>query len=243
MKNKILSIVLIFTLLLGTFCTSCFAADSNTTTNANVSTSAKQYTYKSASNSFIIDVDYSNNLFNVTKNKTVYSLNSECFGFKSFAFCAFINENNQFNLSVAFTNGDIILDTANDDCLSSNEGILYHYNFSLDYDHVCNSFTSKGLSLYSTVNGDNGEGVSAGSFKLDKLVYSNVEIKDKDGNVVFQGASQPTRGTLAKVVKAETMKNPLQEILGILPLTLVVVVSCLGLRKALTWLSTLLKQS
>ncbi len=241
MKNKILSIVLIFTLLLGTFCTSCFAADSNTTTNANVSTSAKQYTYKSASNSFIIDVDYSNNLFNVTKNKTVYSLNSECFGFKSFAFCAFINENNQFNLSVAFTNGDIILDTSNNDRLSSSDGILYYYTYTLDYDAHCKSFVSNGLSKYSIV--EPGSEVSTGAFKLDKLVYSNVEIKDKDGNVVFQGASQPTRGTLAKVVKAETMKNPLQEILGILPLTLVVVVSFLGLRKALTWLSTLLKQS
>lgn len=239
MKNKILSIVLIFTLLLGTFCTSCFAADSNTTTNANVSTSAKQYTYKSASNSFIIDVDYSNNLFNVTKNDTVYSLNSECFGFKSFAFCAFTHEEtNQFYLSVVFTNGDLILDPAHDDGVSATDGILYNRYFLLDYEHECNTFTSKGLSSYSV-----SEGARIGSFTLDKLVYSNVDIKDPDGNVVFQGASQPTRGTLAKIVKAETMKNPLQEILGILPLTLVVVVSCLGLRKALTWLSTLLKQS
>ena len=240
MKNKILSIVLIFTLLLGSFCTSCFAADSNADSNTT-NTNAKQYTYKSADNSFTIDVDYPNNLFNVTKNGVVYSLNSECFDFKSFAFSANTESNNLLYLCVVFTNGDIILDTSNNDRLSSSDGILYYYTYTLDYDAHCKSFVSNGLSKYSIV--EPGSEVSTGAFKLDKLVYSNIDIKNKDDDVVFQGASQPVKGTLAKIVKAETMKNPLQEILGILPLTLVVVVSFLGLRKALTWLSTLLNQS
>lgn len=50
--------------------------------------------------------------------------------------------------------------------------------------------------------------------------------------------------TLEEIMRVEAYKKAtIQEILGVLPLILVVVVSFLGLRKALSWLSTLLRRS
>lgn len=50
--------------------------------------------------------------------------------------------------------------------------------------------------------------------------------------------------TLEEIMRVEADKKAtIQEVLGVLPLILVVVVSFLGLRKALSWLSTLLRRS
>lgn len=85
------------------------------------------------------------------------------------------------------------------------------------------------------------------SFVYAEDVYisaSTYDIMDKDGiNVVFH---QPTLGkvtTLAPVVNKVEMSPVLKEIIAILPLILVVVVSLIGLRKALKMLSQLLHRS
>ncbi len=93
-------------------------------------------------------------------------------------------------------------------------------------------------------------GVCSSTFSIPKNwteanhATSSFDLKDKDGNVVFQGASQEALATIIRPqVEGIQLQTILQEIIQILPLTIAVVVSFLGLRKALSWLLTRLRQS
>lgn len=85
----------------------------------------------------------------------------------------------------------------------------------------------------------------------DPLLLANGDIYDFNGNVFFQGpppiVEEPTTETtqvLAGILDQEKEQvATLQEVLQILPLIIVVVVSFLGLRKALKILVTFLKHS
>lgn len=70
------------------------------------------------------------------------------------------------------------------------------------------------------------------------IIYSNHDIYNTDGTIFFHPAPQ---GIVAQQVEEVEMSQALQEILGILPLILVVVVSLVGLRKALQMLFNSLK--
>lgn len=72
-----------------------------------------------------------------------------------------------------------------------------------------------------------------------KCLYTSNDIKKFDGSIFFQKAPVPVLVEVMKKEKAE--KKTIQEILEVLPLTIVVVVSFLGLRKALRMLLNLLK--
>lgn len=72
------------------------------------------------------------------------------------------------------------------------------------------------------------------------FVYSNVDVFNPDGTVFFHTTPQ---GIVARQVEEVEMSQVQAEILGILPLILVLVVSFLGLRKALKMLETFLRQS
>lgn len=76
-----------------------------------------------------------------------------------------------------------------------------------------------------------------------KIVYSSLNIYTSlEKNEIFFQVSPPT--VLEQVMEVEmTEKKTIQEILGVLPLTIVVVVSFLGLRKALRMLVTFLRRS
>ena len=77
------------------------------------------------------------------------------------------------------------------------------------------------------------------------IVFSKNDVLNEDGSVVFQNPPQekPLEGIIAKQIQPKEMNKTLQEIVGILPIVMIVVVSYLALRKALKMLSTLLKQS
>lgn len=73
-------------------------------------------------------------------------------------------------------------------------------------------------------------------------IYSNRDVyfgASKD--VVFFHV--PPQGILAPIVEGTKMETTLQEVIHLLPLIIVVVVSFLGLRKALQMLSTLLRRA
>lgn len=72
------------------------------------------------------------------------------------------------------------------------------------------------------------------------IYYSTLDIYNNSGDVVFR---KPPVTTLAEVLTLEEGRKTIVEIVGLLPLILVVVVSFLGLRKALNWLLTLLRHS
>lgn len=75
--------------------------------------------------------------------------------------------------------------------------------------------------------------------------YTNVPVYKEEGNHGWGELFFFTEKNLMEVLQWEKteMKGILQEILSILPMILVVVVSCLGLRKALQMLSTLLHRA
>ena len=84
-------------------------------------------------------------------------------------------------------------------------------------------------------------GYCCGSLENFDVLYSSVDIHDTSGGVFFQKTPVPV---LVEVMSPEVVeKKTVQEILGVLPLIIVVVVSFLGLRKALKMLLSLLRRS
>lgn len=73
------------------------------------------------------------------------------------------------------------------------------------------------------------------------ITKSSFDVLDYNNNVFFQKPLVPVLVGIMDREKAEKMT--VQEILGVLPLTIVVVVSFLGLRKALRMLVTFLRSS
>lgn len=73
-------------------------------------------------------------------------------------------------------------------------------------------------------------------------IYSNrdVYLGASRDTIFFQA---PPQGMLAPIVEGTKMETTLQEVIHLLPLIIVVVVSFLGLRKALRMLSTLLRRA
>lgn len=92
----------------------------------------------------------------------------------------------------------------------------------------------------STSSWDVPEDINKG-FGFSKALSSNYDIFDNSGNVFFQKAPLLTK--MAQVVQESKPEETLKEIVGILPLILVVVVSLIGLHKALSMLFRLLRQS
>ena len=79
-----------------------------------------------------------------------------------------------------------------------------------------------------------------GSISSSKFLYSTVNIMESsDSDKVFFKPPQ----TLAPVVATIKMKTVLQEILGILPIMIIVLVGLIGLRKGLALLFLILRQS
>lgn len=122
---------------------------------------------------------------------------------------------------------------------------FYYNNFN------CTLYTySKGFNGKLSNSLDSGEWSSGvtGSYSALKnrtnmsLIFSTCDVLDKDGSVVFQATPQ-VEGIIAKQIQPEEMNKTLQEIVGILPIVMIVVVSYLALRKALKMLSSSLKQS
>lgn len=84
-------------------------------------------------------------------------------------------------------------------------------------------------------------GYCCGSLENFEVLYSSVDIHDTSGGIFFQKTPVPV---LVEVMSPEVVeKKTVQEILGVLPLIIAVVVSFLGLRKALKMLSTFLNRS
>ena len=101
------------------------------------------------------------------------------------------------------------------------------------------SYNYEGTSTYNSTTATSQNNVG----ELNQFTYSTVPVyKDSSKKEIFFQVAPPT--ALAKVMMVETKKQPqmvMKEIVGVLPLILVVVVSLLGLRKGLTALLTFLK--
>lgn len=128
--------------------------------------------------------------------------------------------------SVTFTDGVVVGKNV--------DGAKHDFNVYY-FDKDLNCLGAKANSL----NG--GSSVSISGVK--SYFYAEFTVKNSSGEVVEPFFLVPP-ATLEEVLKAEkTEVKTMQEILGVLPLIIVVVVSFLGLRKALRMLETFLRRS
>lgn len=75
----------------------------------------------------------------------------------------------------------------------------------------------------------------------DVFLAANQNVVDSVSGKVFM--TPPLTGILAPIVEEVETEKVLEEILGVLPIVLVIIVGLIGLRKALRMLSTLLRRS
>lgn len=93
-------------------------------------------------------------------------------------------------------------------------------------------------SLQYVSNNDGAQGA-------ESIIFSNADICDNKGNVVFQAPPQvpETQVIIAEQVGEVEMNKTLQEILGILPVVIVVLVGLIALRKAIQFLIVRMKKA
>ena len=76
----------------------------------------------------------------------------------------------------------------------------------------------------------------------NKFIYTNNPILDSDGSLVFQGAPLTTT-VLPEIMEQVEMKEVTAEILGVLPIVLIILVSLIAFWKGLSLLSRILHKS
>lgn len=112
-------------------------------------------------------------------------------------------------------------------------------------------FTNYALYNYDEINGTLGSLVSSMNRPIMyvefyvsdyECAYSSADLYSNENYDELHSSDFFRLAPLERILLAEVQeKVTFQEIMGVLPLILVVVVSFLGLRKALRWLSTLLR--
>ena len=122
----------------------------------------------------------------------------------------------------------------------------------------CSDYNSSELTDYSVYfldyigSDSDGWSYSSGTFRFPAnieessfsyIVSSNHDIYDESGNLVFQKPSEPLGVPGEILTQVMTQENPLKEILKILPMVIVFLVGCVGLRKALVTLRTTLRKA
>lgn len=107
-----------------------------------------------------------------------------------------------------------------------NNSYIFEFS-SLDNYNIITSSTSSNGQSYTNANA---------------ILFSSIDIKNADGTIFFQ-KTPLGMGVLAPMVARMETSQVMKEIVGILPLIIVVVVSLVGLRKALKMLSRLLHKA
>lgn len=141
------------------------------------------------------------------------------------------------------------------DYVITSEGFIYvainsDYSLSVVYGEAAgkyaNYITCTGYRIFKledngnfsvAVSSTNGSKYTYG----DAIIYSSFDVL-KDGTIFFL-KTPVVQGIIAPKLEGVEMSQTIQEIVAILPLIIVVVVSLVGLRKALQMLSTLLRKA
>lgn len=147
-------------------------------------------------------------------------------------------EGNGWNNSfVSYTESDGNISVVNSTCTFS----VYHWNGS--------SYVKDFTGEYCNFDEDGKKYEKENNYtNVFVTARPNCILGDSRGQVSVENIKEPffhlaPVTTLAEVLTPEEGQKTIAEVVGILPLILVVVVSFLGLRKALSWLLTLLRHS
>ena len=138
---------------------------------------------------------------------------------------------------IVFSNSTLVVDGQD---LVASDGSSY----------LCCSWVTYYGGGYTPVTNDETKFNSVTSFSLGDIdlsyqsnsYYGNFDLKTVDGETVFQQPPQKEK-TLSQIVEVVETEKTLAEVVGILPMILMIIVGLIGLRKALTMLSRLLRRS
>lgn len=132
------------------------------------------------------------------------------------------------------SNEYFVFDSYEDGFSTSNSGFPYA-NYFID-----TNSNDRELKLRTSAN-------SRISNSTVSVVYSSYDVFDTNGNVVFQAPPQEqiqaTSLVVAPQVEGVQMNKVLQEILGILPVILLVIVGLLAIRKGIQMIMAFLRKS
>lgn len=190
---------------------------------------------------FAIVLGFSNSVFasfDISINNDIFTL-GDISGYNNFYITYEFSDNNYYFYLTALNNdfdiNNLYYDSNRSSIRFSSSGTRYYYwsdphIYSPDCSWVIkdqNSFNS-GYGIYAT-----------------NIVYSTFDIKDKNGNVVFQGAPQEQAQelTLVPIVEQVETEKTMAEILGILPLVVSLLVSIIAIKKAISFLRSVLRAS
>ena len=118
-----------------------------------------------------------------------------------------------------------------------------------DYIYFNTVYSLSKIPLYTLQDFDRAYSCSSpfsnpAKWQTGKNTMSTFDLKDDDGNVVFQGASQEALATIIRPqVEGIQLQEILQEIIQILPVILVVIVALIAIRKAIHLLLRVLRNS
>lgn len=215
LKNKFYSILLIAIAFMAIFSTKCFA------------TIDFEYNGEQVS---LPDVQPILDSSNLSNNPFIINKSSPDSAHQNY-YCLYVYKNDFSNYSNLR--------------LKSKNNFLYPYGVNSEGNEVSISNTAAFYYL------ENNEWVYQNSYYSCSVsnctfLYSTLDIYDGSDNLLFQRASQPTvetQGTLAKIVEEQETEKVMEEILGILPIVIVVIVSLIAIRKAIAFLVGLLHRS
>lgn len=223
-KNKKLFAVLFITLILLFFSvSSCFASTDLSEYTVNCSTS-NEY-----GKSIFIPSVYSNSI--ITMSNGLIQMFVKPSGYENYVFVKPTSGNialyDSYECNTKVRVDHYYLRNSDDSNLS--------FSNILDHDYMS---TCGAQWVYA---GDIGS--VQGNF-LEHVLY-NADIYNTDNTLFFLAPVQavPLQGEIAQKLEGVEMSQVMKEIVGVLPLIIVVVVSLVGLRKALTMLSTLLHKA
>ena len=171
----------------------------------------------------------------ITANNVTYTLPDECtdnfFIFEGFDNTLRLVYGNFPDWHLSENNGDVVLWNMN----GNNKASFFICDInkgSNDFSNPIKKFTSTWTSINPSKNV---------SYAGCHIYFSSNDLYYPSGEIFFQKTPVPV---LVEVMSPEVVeKKTVQEILGVLPLIIAVVVSFLGLRKVLKMLSTFLNRS
>lgn len=137
---------------------------------------------------------------------------------------------------------------------STSSKLLYNLNSSGSTSFRCVDSNNNKVDYYFSFARSDNLDISSRTFDVKSssftpgnpyyFVYTNTNIYDYNNHdlVVFQAPPQQVEGIIASQTQGVEMNRILQEIVAILPVVLVVIVGILAIRKAIQFLTQLMKR-
>lgn len=195
LQNKLLIVFLIVFTLIGTICSSVYAGF--------VSGDILDITYG--------DTNYSFEFVNRENTNNVSD-------YKYFLLCLTSSTSGYYRYNFFFSNSNDFVFTQVDNkdffTITSENGFYYSFNNFANYTSPYPIFATTMLSYQASITGTSSN-----------IIYSNFDLKDNNGNVVFQGAPQ---GITQALVEQATQLG-MKPLVGIKEIILVVIVTIVGL--------------